>query len=47
MDGIDYHDKITRTEFEEISNPLFDKLTTPIKKFLLEHDLRPEDLDGV
>lgn len=47
MDGIDYQDKITRTEFEELSAPLLEKLTAPIRRFLLDHDLKPEDLDGV
>ena len=47
MDGIDYHDKISRTVFEEKSESLFDKLVSPIKSFLFDHDLKPEELDGV
>ena len=47
MDGIDYHEKISRVEFEERSKDLFEPLVSNVKGFLLENDLKPEDLDGV
>lgn len=47
MDSIDYHDKVTRAEFEEMIMPILKEITSPIKRFLFDNNLRPEDLDGV
>jgi molecular chaperone DnaK (HSP70) len=47
MDGIDFHAKITRTEFEKRAEEVFKELTAPLKRFLLENDLKADDLDSV
>lgn len=47
MDGIDLHDKITRIQFEEMIDPLLKEITTPIKRFLFDNNLKPDDIDGV
>ena len=47
MDGIDYFEKISRNKFENLSAPLFAELITPIKRFLLEHDMKPADVKTV
>lgn len=47
MDGIDFHDKVTRVEFEEMIEPILNEITSPIKRFLFDNNLRPEDLDNI
>lgn len=47
MDGIDFHSKITRTEFESRAEEVFKELTAPLKRFLLENDLKADDLHSV
>jgi hypoxia up-regulated 1 len=47
MDGIDFHDKVTRTEFEDMIEPILKEITTPIKRFLFDNNLRGEDIDNI
>lgn len=47
MDGIDFHSKITRAEFEKRSEGVFRELTSPLKRFLLDNDLKADDLHSV
>lgn len=47
MDGIDFMEKITRSEFQEMSKELLREIVSPIKSFLFEYDLKIEDIDGV
>ena len=45
--GIDIVEKITKEDFENICDPLFQKLETPIKKALSDGHLIKEDIDEV
>ncbi len=47
MDGIDFSATITRKEFEALAEETFKAVTSPIKRFLFDHDLKPSDLHGV
>ncbi len=47
MDGIDFHSKITRVEFEKRAQGVFEELTAPLKRFLLDNDMKAEDLHSV
>ena len=47
MDGIDFHDKVTRAEFEEMIEPILKEITSPVKRFLFDNNLRPEDIDNI
>lgn len=47
MDGIDFHSKMTRVEFERRAEEVFKELTAPLKRFLLDNDMKAEDLHSV
>lgn len=47
MDGIDYHDRVTRAEFESMIDANLKEITSPIKRFLFDLNYKPEDIDGV
>ena len=47
MDGIDFSATISRKEFEALAEETLKSVTSPIKRFLFDHDLRAEDLNGV
>ena len=41
INGIDYQDKITREEFIKLSSSLLEDLVSPIRRFLLDNDMKP------
>jgi molecular chaperone DnaK (HSP70) len=47
MDGIDFSGSMTRRQFEQMAEKLFQDVTTPIKRFLFDHDLKPSELTAV
>jgi hypoxia up-regulated 1 len=47
MDGIDFTATITRKDFEKMADEIIRSSTTPIKRFLFDNNLKPEDLAGV
>lgn len=47
MDGIDFSATINRKEFETLAEETLKSVTSLIKRFLFDHDLRAEDLNGV
>lgn len=47
MDGIDFIATLSRRQFEEMALETFKQLSSPIKRFLFDNDLRPEDLTGI
>lgn len=47
MDGIDFHSKITRVEFQKRAEQVFDELTSPLKRFLLENDIKADELHSI
>ena len=47
MDGIDFTEKMTRKTFEELSEPVFEEITSPIRRFLLDNDMKPSDIKTV
>ena len=47
MDGIDFHSKITRVQFEKRAEQVFNELTSPLKRFLLENDIKADELHSI
>lgn len=47
MDGIDFHSKITRVQFEKRAEQVFNELTSPLKRFLLENDIKVDQLHSI
>jgi molecular chaperone DnaK (HSP70) len=47
MDGIDFSATISRKQFEQLAEDTLAAATAPLKRFLFDHDLRPEDLHAV
>lgn len=47
MDGIDFSATINRKQFEQFAEGTLAAVTAPLKRFLFDNDLRPEDLQAV
>jgi hypoxia up-regulated 1 len=47
MDGIDFSATMTRRQFEKLAEETLSAVTSPLKRFLFDHDLRAEDLNAV
>ena len=47
MDGIDFSSSMRRREFEELGMSNFEELVKPVKRFLFDNDLKPEELTAV
>lgn len=47
MEGIDFSAALSRRKFQQLAEETIKTVTSPVRRFLFDHDLRPEDLTGV